>query len=124
VKTAMATNKTYTGGCHCGKVRYEVSTDLAQVIECNCSICAKKGSLLTFVGTDQFKLLSGEGELSDYQFNKNVVHHVFCKTCGIHSFGHGTGPGGKEMRAINVRCLDGVEPSTLKLTPFDGKNRL
>src|SRR5687768_16117972 len=82
----MTDTKTYSGGCHCGKVRYEVTADLSQVMECNCSICAKKASLLTFVGPDQFKLLSGESEVSDYQFNTKNIHHLFCKTCGIHSF--------------------------------------
>ena len=39
----------HKGSCHCGKVAYEVETDLEQVIECNCSICRRKGYLLTFV---------------------------------------------------------------------------
>lgn len=120
----MAESKTYSGGCHCGKVRYEVTADLSQVMECNCSICSKKASLLTFVGTDQFKLLSGEGEVGDYQFNKKNIHHLFCKTCGIHSFARGVDPKGNEMRAVNVRCLDDVDPATLNRRPFDGKHKL
>ena len=119
----MPEAKTYTGGCHCGKVRYEVTTDLGQIISCNCSICSKKGHLLTFVGPDQFKLASGEDGLTDYQFNKHNIHHLFCATCGIGSFGWGTGPGGKKMYSINVRCLDGVDPAGLAVTPFDGKSR-
>jgi hypothetical protein len=117
----MTDTKTYSGGCHCGKVRFEVTTDLARVTECNCSICAKKGYLLTFVPADRFKLLSGDGELSDYQFNKKSVHHLFCRICGIQSFGRGKGPGGQEMRAVNVRCLDDVDLSALTITQFDGK---
>jgi hypothetical protein len=117
----MAETKTYSGGCHCGKVRYEVTTDLSGVIECNCSICSKKASLLAFVPPTQFKLLSGEGELGDYQFRTRSIHHLFCKTCGIHSFARGTDPGGNEMRAVNVRCLDDVDPSTVQRTPFDGR---
>ena len=114
--------KTHAGGCHCGAVRYEVATDLGQVIACNCSICTKRGLLLTFVKADAFKLTAGsEGTLSDYQFNKKVIHDRFCPACVVESFARGVGPGGAEMVAINVRCLDGVDLHALKLTPFDGK---
>ena len=112
----------YRGGCHCGRVRYEVETNLAPVMSCNCSICQKRGALLTFVPAAQFTLLSGEDDLTDYQFNKKIVHHLFCSHCGVASFARGTGPDGLEMIAVNVRCLDGVEIEGLKLTPFDGKN--
>jgi len=118
----MNESKTYTGGCHCGKVRYEVQVDLGSVISCNCSICAKTGSLLAFTSVDRFKLVSGEDDLSDYQFNKRMIHHLFCSNCGVRSFARGTGPDGREMRAINVRCLDDVDVSTLNLVPFDGKH--
>ena len=110
------------GGCHCGRVRYEVETDLGQVVSCNCSICQKRGSLLTFVPRAQFKLLSGEHDQADYQFNKKMVHHLFCSTCGVGSFARGIGPDGAEMIAVNVRCLDDVDIETLTLTPYDGKS--
>jgi hypothetical protein len=119
----MAETKTYAGGCHCGKVRYEVKTDLSPLISCNCSICSKTGAILTFVPVGQFTLLQGEGELTDYQFNKHVVHHLFCKTCGIRSFAHGKGPDGQEMRAINVRCLEGVDIDALTPMKYDGKSK-
>jgi hypothetical protein len=118
----MPEKKTYSGGCHCGKVRYEVTTELANVIECNCSICSKRAGLLTFVAPDAMKIVSGEGELTDYQFNKHVIHHLFCKTCGVASYATGTGPDGKPMYAINARCLDDVDPSTLSITKYDGKS--
>jgi hypothetical protein len=118
----MTKNKTYTGGCHCGKVRYEVAMSLDRIISCNCSICSKTGTLLAFVPADQFKLLSGENNLTDYQFNKKVIHHVFCSTCGVRSFARGKGPDGAEMRAVNVRCLDDVDVSTLTPMQFDGKS--
>ena len=113
----------YTGGCHCGQVRYEVETDLGLVISCNCSICSKKGLLLTFAPVHKFSLVSGESELVDYQFNKHVVHHLSCACCGVESFARGQMPDGTPMVAINVRCLDGVDISTLTLTPFDGRSR-
>jgi hypothetical protein len=115
--------KTYQGSCHCGAVRYEATTDLANVIACNCSMCGRSGTLLNFVPVTQFKLLAGEESLSDYQFNKHVIHHTFCKVCGIKSFARGVDPKGNEMRAINVRCLEGVDIDALAVTKFDGKSR-
>jgi hypothetical protein len=118
----MAEIRSYTGGCHCGTVRYEVTTDLAMVMECNCSHCSKRGLLLTFVTPDKFVLLAGGDGLRDYQFNKKMIHHLMCPNCGIEAFARGSGPDGKEMIAINVRCLDDVDPKSLSPTPFDGRS--
>ena len=114
--------QTYIGGCQCGKVRYEVALELGEVMSCNCSRCEKWGSLLAFVPASDFKLVSGEAAMTDYQFNKHNIHHLFCSTCGIQSFGRGKRPDGKEMVAINVRCLDGVEVDSLKVKKFDGRS--
>lgn len=114
--------KIYKGGCHCGKVRYEVTTELGQMMSCNCSICSKKGWLLTFVGPEQFELLSGEEVLSDYLFNKRHIHHVFCEECGISSFARGTKPDGTQSYAINVRCLDDIDVGALSVKQVDGKS--
>ena len=119
----MPAMKTYTGGCHCGKVRYEATTDLGQIISCNCSICTKRGLLPSFVKPDQFVLLSGQDDLADYQFGSKTIHHLFCPACGVESFARGTAPDGSEMIAVNVRCLDGVDIGALTLTPFDGRSR-
>jgi len=80
--TDMHESTTHMGGCHCGKVRFEVKTGLDQPVACNCSICQKTGSLLKFVPAQDFKLLSGGETLSDYVFNKKVIHHLFCGQCG------------------------------------------
>lgn len=112
-----------TGGCHCGKVRFEATVDLSQVISCNCSICSKSGGLLTFTPADQFTLIQGEENLQDYQFNKHIIHHLFCRTCGIRSFARGLLPStGQPMICVNVRCLDGVDLEPLQITHFDGKS--
>jgi hypothetical protein len=117
------TGTTYTGGCHCGAVRYSVVTGHnPPVISCNCSICSKKGSLLSFVPADDFRLMAGKDAVSDYQFNTRNIHHLFCKTCGVESFATGTAPNGARMVAINVRCLDGFDLATLEPMPFDGKS--
>ena len=115
--------QTYAGGCQCGKVRYEATTDLGEVISCNCSRCAKLGWLLTFVPAQDFKLISGDGATTDFQFNKHAIHHLFCATCGIESFARGKGPGGAEMAAVNVRCLDGVDLDSLDVKRVDGGSR-
>src|SRR5262245_9450302 len=117
----MAETKNFSGGCHCGQVRYDVTADLGTVVECNCSICLKRGALWTFVTPEKFALRAGAEELLDYQFNKRVIHHLFCKECGVGSFSRGRKPDGGEMIAINVRCLDGVDVAGLKCTAFDGK---
>lgn len=112
---------TRTGGCHCGAVRYRVDIDLSQpVISCNCSICVRTGTLLAFVPSERFTLEQGEEHLTDYQFNKHVIHHTFCKTCGIRSFARGTGPDGP-MVAINTRCLDDIDVDGLTVHAVDGK---
>ena len=119
----MSEVKTYTGGCHCGKVRYEVKLDLSgPVISCNCSMCGRAGTLLTFVPATQFSLLSGEDVLTDYKFNKHVIHHLFCSVCGIKSFARGAGKDGPTV-AVNARCLDDVDVGQLKVNQFDGKSR-
>lgn len=118
-----AESKTYRGSCHCGTVTYEVQTDLATVLSCNCSICSRAGYLLAFVPAEQFKLLSGKDAQRDYQFNKRNIHHLFCSTCGVRSFGHGTGPDGSQMYAVNVRTLEGVDLDALKIQKVNGKDR-
>ena len=118
----MADLKTWTGGCHCGRVRYAVELSLDGTVTCNCSICQKRGSIMAFVPQSQFRLLAGEDALTDYQFNKKVIHHPFCATCGVASFAHGEQPNGRPMVAVNVRCLDGVDAASLQPRLFDGKS--
>ena len=110
------------GSCHCGAVRYQVTMKLEGLITCNCSICARTGSILGFVPAERFELVQGEESLTDYQFNKNVIHHLFCKVCGVRSFARGTGPDGKQMVAINVRCLDEDHGLETRVRSFDGQN--
>ncbi len=117
----MAVSK-HRGSCHCGAVKYTVELDAsAPTISCNCSMCGRAGTLLQFVSPDQFRLEHGETNLTDYRFNKHVVHHMFCKTCGIKPFARGQGPKGP-MIAINMRCLEDIDVSALELTHYDGKN--
>jgi hypothetical protein len=112
--------QTYEGGCHCGAVRFRVTADLDRTTECNCSMCSKKGFLHLIVPQDRFELLQGEQSLATYQFGTGVAKHHFCKRCGIHSFYIPRSDPDKVD--VNVRCLDGVDVTTLEVAAFDGQN--
>jgi hypothetical protein len=112
------------GGCHCGAVRYQVEIDPeAEPTSCNCSMCGRSGTLLQFVPESAFKLEQGEQNLVDYLFNRQHIHHLFCKTCGIKPFARGTGKQGP-MVAINMRTLDDIDTFTVaaRAKHFDGKS--
>jgi hypothetical protein len=112
----------YKGSCHCGKVAFEVEGELTGAMECNCSICSRKGALMWFVPRNALKLHTPESEQTVYTFNQHVIQHRFCKTCGIHSYGEGADPQGNKMAAVNVRCLDGVDLASISVQHFDGRS--
>jgi hypothetical protein len=109
---------TFTGGCHCGRVRFRVRAERLEALDCNCSMCAKKGFVHLIVTKDAFELLSGAGDLTTYAFNTGVAKHTFCRVCGVHAFytprSH---PDGVD---VNVRCLDDDAAARFTVTPFDG----
>lgn len=113
----------YKGGCHCGKVRFQVDLDLDRTIVCNCSICTKRGFIWAFATADQFTFDAGENETAEYLFNKYAIGHRFCRDCGVEAFAFGTAPNGTRTAAINVRCLDGIDLNALKPAPIDGASR-
>jgi len=114
--------ETRSGGCHCGRVRFTARGAFGAAISCNCSICGKRGHWLAFVPAGDFALEQGDDSLSDYQFNHRRIHHLFCATCGVGSFGRGTAPDGSAMVAVNVRCLDDVDLTAVTVTPYDGRS--
>jgi hypothetical protein len=120
--SAPSSAPTYKGSCHCGKVQIEVTMDVSKVVSCNCSMCSRRGGLLAFGPIAALKVISGEDAQTDYLFNKKVIHHLFCKTCGIQTFARAAGPDGSPMFAVNVRCLDGVDLDALQVTKYDGKH--
>jgi len=111
---------THTGGCHCGRVRFEVSAPAKlQVLECNCSICSKAGYLHLVVPADRFKLLSGSEALTSYSFNIHTATHFFCSVCGIKSFYLPRAD--PFSRSINARCLDPGTVLEMSISQFNGR---
>ena len=112
---------THSGGCHCGRVRFEVEAPAEiEATECNCRICSKAGYLHLIVAQSAFRLLQGADSLETYTFNTGVAKHKFCKHCGVKSFyiprSHPDGI------SVNVRCLDPETIEKVTVTPFDGRN--
>lgn len=112
----------HEGGCHCGAVRWSVVVDEGPipVIDCNCSICTKKGFLHLIVASERFALHSGADDLVEYRFGTKTAVHRFCRHCGIHSFyvprSH------PDKFSVNAKCIDDFHGLTLQVTPFDGQN--
>jgi hypothetical protein len=111
----------YRGSCHCGQVVFEAEGDLGEVVSCNCSMCQRKGSLLWFIPRQQLRLLTEPAAMSTYTFNKHAIKHHFCPVCGMHPFGEGVAPNGKETAAVNVRCLEGIDLESLPVKHYNGR---
>lgn len=111
----------HRGSCHCGQVAFEVEGDIDGALACNCSICARRGSLLWFVPRDRLTLLTPEENSAVYSFNKQIIKHRFCPVCGIHPYGEGIGPDGTAMAAVNLRCVDDIDIASLPVREFDGR---
>ena len=111
---------THTGGCHCGRVRFEVvAPAVLEVTECNCSICSKSGYRHLIVRAEQFRLLSGRDVLTTYSFNTHTAKHRFCSVCGIKSFyvprSHPDG------FSVNARCIAPETIEDMVITQFNGR---
>ena len=117
----MGAMVTHLGGCHCGRVRFEVRAPAdIEVLDCNCSICSKAGYLHLIVTGEQFRLLSGTEQLSDYRFGTGTARHLFCSVCGVKSFyvprSHPNG------YSVNARCLEPGTVRSMRVSPCDGRN--
>ena len=109
--------------CHCGQVEVEINLigSLEKVIKCNCSICKRKGAIMSMVKNENFKITKGKGNLKLYQFHTKVAKHYFCSNCGIYT--HHNPRSNPTMTGFNVGCIDSVDTFQLKeVTVNDGKN--
>lgn len=112
--------RTYHGSCHCGAVRFEADLDLhAGTSKCNCSICRKTRFWKIVIAPGAFRLLQGEGDLSDYQFAGRVIHHRFCRKCGVKPFGTGRLATLGDFYAVNLACLDDAADEKLAAAPVE-----
>jgi hypothetical protein len=114
--------QTYSGSCHCQTVKFTADLDLAQALQCNCSICSKLGAVWAFAPKAKMHLQSGADALGDYQFGKKRRHHRRCTRCGIEAFAEGVAPDGTATVGINLRCLEGVEVDKLTPRRYDGRS--
>ncbi len=117
----MSDLTTHKGGCHCGRIRFEVDAPAAiNATRCNCSICTMSGFLHLIVAKEDFRLLQGEEAIHTYRFNTGAAQHHFCKHCGVKSFyvprSHPDGI------SVNVNCLDRDKIASIDEVAFDGRN--
>ena len=111
--------KTYSGSCHCGVVRFEADLDLsASTYRCNCSICRRNRYWAAIARPEGFRLLAGEGELTEYGFNTRKNQHFFCRHCGVRPFGVGNDTPIGTVIGVNVGCLEGIGDEALSKIPI------
>jgi hypothetical protein len=115
--------ETYRGSCQCQAVQFEAPLDLEHTMVCNCSRCQRLGWVMAFTPREKFVLTNGEGATTEYLFNNEKIRHQFCTTCGIEAFAFAAAPDGTPMVAVNVNCLEGVEPRALNSKAIDGRSR-
>ena len=100
--------------CHCGGVEFEVKLPekgFEKLNRCNCSICKRKGYIMTPISPENFKIIKGKDLLTLYQYHTKVAEHYFCSICGIYT--HHIMRSNPKMAGINVACLEGVNPFEL-----------
>lgn len=111
----------YTARCHCGRVRFSFrSEEIKTGIRCNCSICARKGSVMSseYIPAGDFQPHSNLADLSDYRWNDRMVNHLFCKTCGIYPY-HGDSEYGYR---VNLGCVEVIDALSLDIKVLDGRS--
>jgi hypothetical protein len=109
----------YRGGCHCGRIRFEVEGTLERVTRCNCSICARTGYLHWTVEPERVRLLTKPGDWATYRFGTRTSENRFCATCGVSPFR--VPRSDPDKVTVNARCLEGVDVDALELVAFDGR---
>ncbi|PWV65922.1 GFA family protein [Plasticicumulans acidivorans] len=111
----------YTGSCHCGRIAFAFDGAIERLVDCNCSLCRRRGSLLYFTDRAHFELLTPAADMSEYRFGAQTIAHVFCPVCGCAPLGFATDPSGREMVAVNVRCVDDFDLDSVDVHHFDGR---
>jgi hypothetical protein len=120
---ATTAKRTYRGSCHCGAVRFRFTSDeITAGCRCNCSICVRKGAVMStrYYAPEEFDELEGVETLSIYRFGDKVVNHYFCKGCGVYPF-HDATVKPRHYR-VNLGCIEGLDPFALPVEVIDGKS--
>ena len=111
----------HAGSCHCGRIAFELQGEITEVLDCNCSLCRRRGGLLWFGPREALALATPESDMGTYTFNRHHLRHHFCATCGISPFSEGENPKtGEKTIAVNVRCLPDLDLKSLKINEYDG----
>ena len=110
--------QTYRGSCHCGRVRFEIDTDLDHVRVCDCSMCRRRGALNHRVNPEDFRLLTPLEELAVYTFHTHTAKDYFCPVCGIQPFRRPrTAP---ELWTVNIRCIENIDLDAIPVERVNG----
>lgn len=111
----------HRGSCHCGRIAFELEGYVTEALDCNCSLCRRRGGLLAFFPREAMRLSTAENDDATYRFNHGHIAHHFCPTCGVAPYSEGADPAsGAKIVAINVRCLPEVDLTAIKINAFDG----
>jgi len=109
--------------CHCGLIKAEIglSGRIEKFLKCNCTICKRKGAVMSMVKNEKFKIIKGHNNLKLYQFHSKVAKHYFCSNCGIYTHHHPRS--NPSMTGFNVGCIDEIDTFDLKdISVNDGQN--
>ncbi|HEY9547670.1 MAG TPA: GFA family protein [Solimonas sp.] len=114
--------QTLSGSCHCGKITFEIEGTPDKLYECNCSHCTRKGYLMWFIPRGQLRLKTPASAMSTYRFHKRVIDHHFCPDCGCAPFGFGKDRQNQPTAAVNARCLEDFDFSSIERVHVDGRS--
>ena len=112
----------YKGSCHCGNVRFEVEGEITAAVACNCSICSRKGALLSAVPRASLRLLTPDDAMGRYTFNNHVIAHRFCKFCGVNPYAEQETAEDEPSAYVNIRCIEGLDLASIPVIEFDGRS--
>ena len=112
----------YKGSCHCGSISFEFDADPGPALECNCSICRRKGALLWAIPHESLQLLGWSDETARYTFNNHVIAHRFCSNCGIHPYAEDAKESPARNAYVNLRCVEEIDLASLERMQFDGRS--
>lgn len=105
---------TFTGGCHCGAVRYELSGPPNDVALCHCVDCRRNAGapVMAWAGYGEDKLTITKGDPKTFRMSP-VSHRSFCADCGTGLFYRNSDmlPGAVEVQSATLDDPEAAAPS-------------